>query len=64
MVHLHPRGPDGRETLEAGLVDRSCAEVAEACGVPVGVATGAWVEPDPERRAALVAAWRGRRSRR
>jgi uncharacterized protein (DUF849 family) len=25
--------------------------------VPVGVATGAWVEPDPERRAALVGAW-------
>ena len=58
MVHLHPRGPDGRETLDAEVVDRVVAAVAEACGVPVGVATGAWVEPDPERRAALVATWR------
>lgn len=26
-------------------------------GVPVGVTTGAWTTPDPERRAALVRAW-------
>jgi uncharacterized protein (DUF849 family) len=32
-------------------------QVRAACGLPVGVATGAWVEPDPERRAALVATW-------
>jgi uncharacterized protein (DUF849 family) len=33
--------------------------VRAASGVQVGVATGAWVEPDPERRAALVARWTG-----
>jgi uncharacterized protein (DUF849 family) len=32
--------------------------VRAACGVPVGVSTGAWIEPDPERRAATVATWR------
>ena len=56
-IHLHPRGPDGRETFEAEVVDAVVEQAAKACGVPVGVATGAWVEPEPERRAALVAAW-------
>lgn len=56
-IHLHPRGADGRESLEAGVVDPVVEEVAAACGVPVGVATGAWVEPDPARRAALVGRW-------
>lgn len=57
-IHLHPRGRDGRETLEPAVVDDVARRVAAACGVPVGVATGAWVEPDPERRRALVAGWR------
>lgn len=57
-VHLHPRDRDGRESLAAAVVDPVVAHVKAACGVPVGVATGAWVEPDPERRAALVARWR------
>jgi uncharacterized protein (DUF849 family) len=57
-IHLHPRGPDGRESLDAGVVDAVVEQVAAACGVPVGVATGAWIEPDPARRARLVAAWR------
>ncbi|HEX2085598.1 MAG TPA: 3-keto-5-aminohexanoate cleavage protein [Solirubrobacteraceae bacterium] len=57
-IHLHPRGGDGRESLEAAVIDPVVARVRAACRVPVGVATGAWVEPDPERRAALVAAWR------
>ncbi len=56
-IHLHPRGADGGESLEAGVVDPVVRLVRAACGVPVGVATGAWVEPEPERRAALVAAW-------
>ena len=30
----------------------------DACGVPVGVSTGAWIEPDVDRRIALVRAWR------
>jgi uncharacterized protein (DUF849 family) len=32
--------------------------VRDACGVPVGVSTGAWIEPDLRRRLALIAAWR------
>lgn len=57
-IHLHPRDADGRESLDAAVIDPVVATVKAACGVPVGVATGAWVEPDPERRAALVARWR------
>jgi uncharacterized protein (DUF849 family) len=57
-IHLHPRGPDGRETLDAAVVDGVVARVREACGVPVGVSTGAWIEPDLERRLDLIRAWR------
>jgi uncharacterized protein (DUF849 family) len=57
-VHLHPRGADGRETLDAAIVDAVVTLVREACGVPVGVSTGAWIEPDVDRRVALVGAWR------
>jgi uncharacterized protein (DUF849 family) len=57
-IHLHPRGDDGRETLDAAVVDAVVTTVRDACGVPVGVSTGAWIEPDVDRRVALVAAWR------
>jgi uncharacterized protein (DUF849 family) len=57
-VHLHPRGPDGRETLDPGPCGRAVASVRAACpGLPVGLTTGAWIEPDPARRLALVAQW-------
>jgi uncharacterized protein (DUF849 family) len=56
-IHLHPRDGDGREQLAAEVVDAVVEEVRAACGVPVGVSTGAWIEPDLERRVALVRAW-------
>jgi uncharacterized protein (DUF849 family) len=56
-IHLHPRGPDGRERLEAAIVDHVVALVRDASGVPVGVSTGAWLEPDLARRVELVRAW-------
>ena len=59
-IHLHPRDPQGRERLDAEIVDEVIRKVREACGVPVGVTTGAWIEPDPERRVELVRAWRAR----
>ena len=53
--HLHPRDAQGRERLDADVVDEVVIKVREACGVPVGVTTGAWIEPDlprlPEWRA-------------
>lgn len=56
-VHVHPRSDDGAERLDAETVDKTVAAV-KAMGVPVGVTTGAWIEPDPARRVALVKAWR------
>ena len=57
-IHLHPRDPVGRETLEAGIVDEVVIRVRGACGVAVGVTTSAEIEPDPERRLELVRDWR------
>ena len=56
--HVHPRDADGRERLDADVVDAVVARVRDACGVPVGVSTGAWIEPDLDRRLELVRAWR------
>lgn len=56
-IHLHPRDASGRETLAAHDVDETVRAVRAAAGVAVGVTTGAWIEPDPGRRAELVATW-------
>ena len=53
-IHLHPRDAAGRETL---VVDECVRAVRAACGVPVGVSTGAWIEPSLPRRLELIAAW-------
>lgn len=57
-VHLHPRDESGSETLAAAEVGAAVGTAREACGAPVGVSTGAWIEGDPTRRAALVRGWR------
>ena len=60
-VHVHPRGSDGAESLDAGPVGAAVAAVRAAVpGTPVGVTTGAWVEPDVGRRLAAVAGWEER----
>src|SRR4051794_35616018 len=56
-IHMHPRDSDGRESLDAAVIDATVREVRAACGVPVGVSTGAWIEPDLERRLELIGAW-------
>jgi uncharacterized protein (DUF849 family) len=57
-IHLHPRDDRGLDTMGPAFVDAAVAAVrAAAPGVPVGVTTGAWTEPDPLRRAALVRSW-------
>ena len=57
-IHLHPRDGEGRERLDSEVVDAVVATVRGACRAPVGVSTGAWIEPDLERRLALIRAWR------
>jgi uncharacterized protein (DUF849 family) len=57
--HVHPRDTDGRETLDAVVVDTAVAEMRAACpGVPVGVSTGEWIVPDLTMRVAAISGWR------
>ena len=57
-LHVHPRDDQGRETL----VPEHCARTLEALrtrlpSIPLGVTTGAWIEPDPDRRLELIRDW-------
>jgi uncharacterized protein (DUF849 family) len=55
---VHPKDAAGRDSLAADDVARWVWAVRSAIpGVPVGVTTGAWAEPDVERRLAAIAAW-------
>jgi uncharacterized protein (DUF849 family) len=58
-VHMHPRGPDGVETLGASDIGAAVAAVRAACpGTPVGVSTGLWITGgDVARRLQLVTSW-------
>lgn len=58
-IHLHPRDAAGLETLDPLTIFAVCRQVKEAARVPVGVSTGAWIEPDLEKRLALVRSWYG-----
>lgn len=55
--HVHPRDPSGAETLHAETIDRVVARLHAVTGLPVGVSTGAWIEPDVERRVSDVTEW-------
>lgn len=60
-VHVHPRGADGRESLEVADVGAAMAAVRRACpGVAVGVSTGLWItDGNHEARQAAVERWTG-----
>jgi uncharacterized protein (DUF849 family) len=58
-VHIHPRDSDGQETLDPLTIYAVCRQVKEAARVPVGISTGAWIEPDLEKRLALIRSWFG-----
>ncbi|KQU78657.1 3-keto-5-aminohexanoate cleavage protein [Ensifer sp. T173] len=56
-LHIHPCGPDGRESLLA--VDEAIYAVRRACpGSLVGVSTGAWIERDEKQTRDCISAWR------
>lgn len=57
-IHLHPRDPAGRERLDPEIVDEVTTQVRKACKAPVGVTTGAWIEPDLQCRIEFLRAWR------
>jgi hypothetical protein len=57
---MHPREAQGRESLDRAVIGRAVSQVRAAVpGVPIGVSTGAWIEPDHRRRATTVGQWEG-----
>ncbi|MFC4946365.1 3-keto-5-aminohexanoate cleavage protein [Pseudonocardia sp. GCM10023141] len=57
-VHVHPRAPNGLETLDPMHVGDAVAAIrAEVPGMEIGVTTGRWIEPDPMKRIEAVLAW-------
>ncbi|MEV4500097.1 3-keto-5-aminohexanoate cleavage protein [Micromonospora arborensis] len=57
-VHVHPRAASGAESLRPEVIaDALTAIRAARPGLPVGVSTGAWIEPDPAARVAAVRSW-------
>jgi uncharacterized protein (DUF849 family) len=58
-LHVHPRAPDGRDTVDPDAAAATVRAIRTACpGVPLGLTTGLWTtEGDAERRHACVAAW-------
>jgi uncharacterized protein (DUF849 family) len=58
VLHLHPYDAHGRQTFEAEPCGAAILAVRAVCpGIPISLSTSAEIEPDPERRRALVAAW-------
>jgi uncharacterized protein (DUF849 family) len=46
------------ETLEESACDEAVLAIRHACpGVPVGLSSATWIEPDPARRAAMIESW-------
>jgi uncharacterized protein (DUF849 family) len=57
-LHLHPKTPDGTDSLQASVVAATLSAVrAAAPGVPVGVTTGSWTAPEASDRIAAVRSW-------
>lgn len=55
-LHIHPRGPDGHESLSH--VDELMRAIRVACpGTLVGVSTGAWIENDVTATRECIADW-------
>jgi uncharacterized protein (DUF849 family) len=59
-LHVHPRDAAGLEVLAGPEVATAVSVIRAAVpGLEIGVTTGAWIQPDPVRRAELVAGWAG-----
>jgi uncharacterized protein (DUF849 family) len=57
-VHLHPRDAEGVERADGETVDAVVRQVRAACPAGISVTTGAWIEPDLDRRLELIRGWR------
>ena len=58
MLHIHPRDQFGRESLTPRDVARALEVVRAAVPrMPVGLSTGAWIEPNEAKRHTLMQNW-------
>ncbi|MFG2637418.1 3-keto-5-aminohexanoate cleavage protein [Streptomyces sp. NPDC048362] len=56
-VRVHPKTPCGHDSLSPRMLAPALEAIRARVTVPVGVATGAWAEPDPAARLARVSGW-------
>ena len=57
-LHVHPRTPDGSESLDPGVCGAAISAIRAVCpGVPVGLSTGVWIESTPDRRLSCITRW-------
>jgi len=57
-VHMHPKTPDGKDSLDPDVVAAAVTAVRAAVpGLPLGVTTGFWALPDPAARRRAVEGW-------
>lgn len=57
-IHLHPKGSDGRDSLDGPTTDAAVTAARAVAGdVPIGVTTGAWSTPDVDSRLAAIRSW-------
>lgn len=57
-VHLHPKTADGVDSLAPDTVAAAVGAVRHALpGLPLGVTTGFWALPDPQKRLDAVESW-------
>jgi uncharacterized protein (DUF849 family) len=57
-VHLHPKTPDGVDSLRPDVVAAAVTAVRQAVpGLPLGVTTGYWALPDAAERRSAVESW-------
>ncbi len=60
-VHVHPRDPAGRQTMQASACDAAVAAIrAVAPHLPIGLSSAETIDPDPFARAAAITGWRQR----
>lgn len=57
-LHVHVRAGTGEESLAGDDVAATLDAIRARCGnVPLGISTGAWIEPDLDRRLAQIRGW-------
>lgn len=56
-LHIHPKDPDGIDSLDGEHVMNALAAVKSRVRVPIGVTTGDWILPDPGQRIAAIQKW-------